>query len=182
MKSSTDHLIIRALQIEDLKDFHQYRSNPEVTKYQGFDVMTVEEAEKFIFQNSKKKYGKPGEWVQYAIAKKDTNQLLGDCAIQLKGQDHRIAEMGITISHLHQKQGYAKEAIKGILVFLFEEKGLHRVIARFGEDNIASMKVLESLNFRREGYFLENVFFKGAWDSEYQYAMLRKEWFTLQAK
>ena len=182
MNISTDHLTIRALKIQDLAYFHEYRSNPDVTKYQGFDVMNMKEADKFILQNSKKTYGKAGEWVQYAIALKDTDQLIGDCAIQLKLDDPRIAEIGITISHLHQKKGYAKEAVRGILAFLFEEKGLHRIIARFGEANIGSMKVLESLKFRREGYFIENVFFKGAWDSEYQYAMLRKEWLKLDGK
>jgi len=182
MNISTDLLIIRLLRKEDLKNFHQYRSNPEVTKYQGFDVMNMKEADNFIDKNSKKTFGKPGEWVQYAIANKGTNQLIGDCAIQLKHDDPRIAEMGITISNLYQKKGYAKEALKGILAYLFEEKELHRIVARFGEDNIASMKVLESLHFRREGYFIENVFFKGSWDSEYQYAMLRREWMELQGK
>ena len=29
---------------------------------------------------------------------------------------------------------------------------------------------------RREGHYLQNVWFKGAWGDEYQYAMLRSEW------
>ncbi len=32
-----------------------------VTKYQGFDVMTIEQAEEFIKDNSKKHFGKAGE-------------------------------------------------------------------------------------------------------------------------
>ena len=40
----TKRLNIRHLKLSDLSDFHIYRSNPEVTKYQGFDVMTIEEA------------------------------------------------------------------------------------------------------------------------------------------
>lgn len=33
-----------------------YRLNPDVTKYQGFDVMTIEQADEF---------GNADEWVQY---------------------------------------------------------------------------------------------------------------------
>ena len=63
----TKRLIIRHLELSDLSDFHIYRSNPEITKYQGFDVMTIEQAEEFIKDNSTKHFGKAGEWVQYGI-------------------------------------------------------------------------------------------------------------------
>ena len=68
----SNRLIIRHLQLSDLADFHVYRSNPDVTKYQGFDLMTIEQAEVFINENSTKHFGKAGEWVQYAIENKET--------------------------------------------------------------------------------------------------------------
>ena len=45
------NLKIRHLKPSDLDDFHLYRSNPEVTKYQGFDVMTLVQAAEFILEN-----------------------------------------------------------------------------------------------------------------------------------
>ncbi|MDD2965746.1 MAG: GNAT family N-acetyltransferase, partial [Bacteroidales bacterium] len=68
----TARLTIRHLELSDLRDFFVYRSNPEVTKYQGFDVMTMEQAEEFIADNSTKRFGKAGEWVQYGIEKNET--------------------------------------------------------------------------------------------------------------
>ena len=59
----TTRLNIRHLELSDLSDFHIYRSNPEVTKYQGFDAMTIEQSEEFIKGNSTKDFGKAGEWV-----------------------------------------------------------------------------------------------------------------------
>lgn len=100
----TTRLNIRHLKLSDLTDFHIYRSNPEVTKYQGFDVMTIEQAEAFIRDNSTKHFGEAGEWVQYGIENIETRQLIGDCAIKLDQHDTRIAEIGITISHLEQKK------------------------------------------------------------------------------
>jgi [ribosomal protein S5]-alanine N-acetyltransferase len=172
----TTRLNIRHLKLSDLTDFHIYRSNPEVTKYQGFDVMTIEQAEQFINDNSTKHFGNAGEWIQYGIENLETRQLIGDCAIKLDQYDTRIAEIGITISHLEQKKGFAKEVLLGILTFLFDKKEIHRVVEIVDAENIASINLLISTGFKQEGHFIENVFFKGKWGSELQYAMLRREW------
>lgn len=173
---STSRLNICHLELADLYDFHTYRSNLEVAKYQGFDVMTIEQAEEFIIDNSNKHFGKAGEWVQYGIKNCKTRKLIGDCAIKLDLYDTRISEIGITISHFEQKKGYAKEVLVGILTFLFETKEIHRVVEIVDAENIASINLLKSTGFKQEGHFIENIFFKGKWGSELQYAMLKREW------
>lgn len=173
---TTERLIIRSLELSDLDDFLVYRSNPEVTKYQGFDVMNVEQASAFIEQNSTKKFGKAGEWIQYGIENKNSGKLIGDCAIKLDQFDTRIAEIGITISHLEQKNGYAKEAFLGILSFLFDIQEIHRVVEIVDTENAASIQLLKSIGFKLEGHFVENIFFKGKWGSEFQYALLKRDW------
>lgn len=172
----TNRLTIRNLSLRDLDGFYEYRSNPEVTKYQGFDVMNKEQCADFIKSQEDKLFGKPGEWVQYAIEDHATGQLIGDCAIHLDAADARLAEIGITISHLQQQKGYAKEVMTGILNFLFETEQIHRVTEIVDAENTASLKLLRSLGFRQEGHFIENIFFKGKWGSEFQFAMLKREW------
>jgi RimJ/RimL family protein N-acetyltransferase len=162
--------------LPDLTAFHVYRSNPQVTKYQGFDVMTIEQAETFIKNNSVKNFGNAGEWVQYGIENTASGLLIGDCAIKLDENDIRIAEIGMTISHIEQQKGYAKEAMLGILSFLFDTQKIHRVEEVVDAENIASINLLKSVGFRQEGHFIENIFFKGKWGSEFQYAMLKREW------
>lgn len=178
----SERLLIRNLKNSDLDNFHSYRSNPEVTKYQGFDVMNMAAAEAFIAGQIDKMFGEPGAWVQYAIENKETAQLIGDCAIKLDAYDPRMAEIGMTIAPQHQQKGYAKEAMSAILNFLFKVKGLHRVVETVDAENIASINLLKSLNFRQEGHFIENIFFKGKWGSEFQYAMLKREWDLLSTR
>lgn len=177
----TPRLRIRNLKLTDLNDFHIYRSNPDVTKYQGFDIMTMEQADEFIKGQLDKKFGKAGEWVQYGIENKTTGKIIGDCAIRLKPDDVRIAEIGITISHLEQKKGYAKEVLLSILTFLFSSKNIHRVVEIVDIENIPSISLLNSTGFRLEGNFIENIFFKGKWGSELQFAMLKREWDAKQS-
>ena len=111
-----------------------------------------------------------------SIELKETKQLIGDCAIKLDQYDIRLAEVGMTISDLHQKNGYAKEALAGILNWLFENQNIHRVTEIVDAENKASINLLKSLNFKQEGHFIENIFFKGKWGSEFQFAMLKREW------
>ncbi|PKP02357.1 MAG: N-acetyltransferase [Bacteroidetes bacterium HGW-Bacteroidetes-6] len=172
----TKRLKIRHLGLSDISDFYIYRSNPEVTKYQGFDTMTKEQAEEFIKVNSTKRFGKAGEWIQYGIENIETKQLIGDCAIKLDQYDTRIAEIGITISQHEQKKGFAKEVLLGILTFLFDTIKIHRVVEIVDAENVASINLLKSTGFRQEGHFIENIFFKGKWGSEFQFAMLKREW------
>ncbi|HEV3221969.1 MAG TPA: GNAT family N-acetyltransferase [Puia sp.] len=173
---TTPRLKIRNLKESDLEAFHQYRSNPEVTKYQGFDIFNKEQAKSFIAEHKNKLHIFPGEWIQYGIENINSQQLVGDCAIYLHQSDSRIAETGITVSHLHQRKGYAKETMLGLMNFLFQEKGIHRIIETVDTENQASIQLFKSLSFRLEGHFLENIYFKGKWGSEYQFAMLKREW------
>lgn len=172
----TKRLCIRNLKMPDLTYFHQYRSDPEIVKYQGFDVFSIEQAKAFITKQTNRKFGIPGEWVQYGIENIATGKLVGDCAIKLDQKDTRIAEIGITISPAEQKKGYAKETLTTILDFLFSLKNFHRVTEIVDAENIASIQLLKSVGFRLEGHFIENIFFKGRWGSEFQYAMLKHEW------
>jgi len=172
----TTRLNIRNLVPSDLTDFHTYRSNPEVTKYQGFDVMSIEQAEAFISNNATKHFGIANEWVQFGIENIESGQLIGDCAIKFHEHETRIAKIGITISNTEQKKGYAKEALIGILAFLFDTIEIHRVEEIVDVENIASINLLKSTGFKLEGHFIENIFFKGKWGSEFQYAMLKREW------
>lgn len=174
----TERLRIRNLVLTDLLDFHSYRSDPEVARYQGFDVFTIEDAETFIKEQADRSFGNSDEWVQYGIENKASGKLIGDCAIRL-GHDIRLGEIGITISPTEQKKGFAKETLLAILNFLFNLPGFHRVTETVDADNTASIRLLESIGFRQEGYFIENIFFKGKWGSEYQYAMLKGDWVRL---
>jgi len=172
----TPRLKIRNLRESDLEAFHQYRSNPDITRYQGFNTFTLQQSKDFIAEQSNNLRIIPGEWAQYGIENISDEELVGDCALYLQMGDSRIAEIGITISHLHQRLGYAKEAMQGLIHFLFREKGIHRIVETVDSENIASIQMLKSLSFREEAHFIESVFFKGKWGSEYQFALLKNEW------
>ncbi len=172
----TSRLRIRNLLLSDVEDFHSYRSDPNVTKFQSFDVFSVEQARAFIEENATISYELGGEWKQFGIENKIDGKLIGDVAIKLDRQDIRLAEIGITISPGAQQRGYGKETLQAILTLLFSQIACHRVAAIVDVENTPSIQLIESLGFRREGFFVDSVFYKGKWASEFHYAMLKSEW------
>ena len=108
--------------------------------------------------------------------------MIGDCAFCVLTEDPRQAEIGYTLARAHQGNGLASEAVLRLLAYLFDTLGLHRVRARCDADNLASAKLLERVGMRREAHYIENAWFKGKWGSEYEYAILDKEWAQLRGR
>lgn len=76
----------------------------------------------------------------------------------------------------HRGNGYAGEAVGLFLDYAFAECGFHKVFARTLVTNEASIELLESKGFEREGRFREEQFSDGEWTDAFQYAMLADEW------
>jgi RimJ/RimL family protein N-acetyltransferase len=147
-----------------------------VARYQAWESCSEREALDFIREMRSAEPGTPGEWFQYAVELKETGQLIGDCALKVEEQDARQAEIGFTLSREHQGKGYASEAVARLLDYAFGALNLHRVVAISDQENKPSVALLERVGMRREGSFVQNVWFKGRWACEYLYAILEHEW------
>jgi RimJ/RimL family protein N-acetyltransferase len=170
-------LNLRAFQDSDLEIFLAYRNDPEVARYQSWNVpYPLEKGMQFIDLMKMSSPNNQGEWYQVAVELKSTHVVIGDVAFCTMVYDEKQALIGYSLARPYWHQGYAFEAVGRLLKYLFEDRGLHRVIAECDVDNVASWKLLERLGFRREAHLVENVYFKGNYGSEYHYALLAREW------
>jgi RimJ/RimL family protein N-acetyltransferase len=173
----TARLTLRPFRDDDLEPFVAYRSDPLVARYQGWEApYTREKAIDFIEEMKSKQPGRKGEWYQIIAALKSSGEVIGDVAFHVLSEDILQAEIAFTLVRSFWGKGYATEAASRLLDYLFTELQLHRVRAICDAENLASAHVLERLGMRREGVYLENVWFKGKWGSEYLYAILDREW------
>lgn len=173
----TDRLILRQFDLRDVPAFAAYRSDPEVARFQGWDApFGDEQAAAFVRSMRRVKPGTPGKWLQLALQVKATGELAGDCAFRVDSGDPRQAAIGLTLARAFQGRGYGHEAMTRLLDYLFFELKLHRVHADCDELNEPAYRSLEKLGLRREAHFVENLWFKGGWASEYWYAILEREW------
>ncbi len=173
----TPRLILRPFRDQDILPFSSYRSDPEVAKYQGWDIpFTIEQAANFVREMNAKTPSEAGQWYQIAIELKSSGQMIGDCAFHRLADDPAQAEIGFTLAREFHGQGYGTEAISRLLDYLFVDLNLHRVRANCDPQNIASIKLLQKVGMRHEGCFVESLWLKGKWVSEDWYGMLRREW------
>ena len=174
----TERLIIRHFVNSDLESFLSYRNNPEVARHQGWNVPYPREKGLELITEMKDSLFEmePGRWFQVALELKSSGDMIGDIAFHIKKDDHRQAYVGYTLARRFWRQGFAAEAVCRLLDYLFSELDLHRIIAEVDVENVPSWRMLEKLGFRREAHFVENVWLKGEYASEYHYAMLKREW------
>jgi len=172
----TARLTLRHFTDADLVPFMAYRNDPDVARYQSWEGMSEAEAHVIIAEQKLLQPGVPGQWLQIAIELKETGTLVGDCALKIDEHEERQAEIGYTLARAYQRKGIAAEAVSCVLDFAFKMLEMHRVIAITDCENAASIALLERLGLRREGHFIQNVWFKGKWGDEYLYAILQNEW------
>lgn len=173
-------LVLRRFTDSDLETFQAYRNDPDISRYQSWETFSLEEALRFIDEQKSLEPLVPGRWFQFAVALQETPALIGDCALKIDEENPEQAEIGFTFAREHQGKGYAAEAVHRLLDFLFREACLHRVIAITDCENQSAVALLERTGLRREGHFLQNIWFKGKWGDEYLYAILKSEWLQKQ--
>jgi RimJ/RimL family protein N-acetyltransferase len=174
----TPRLSARTFLLTDVEAFVSYRADVEVARYQSWSDYTSELGMALIEAMQEAEPGVPGGWYQFALEERTSGQLVGDLALKVDEYEPRLAEVGFTLAPEQQGRGYGAEALRGLLGFAFETFELHRIIAVTDARNSPAATLLERVGMRREGHFVENIFFKGAWGSEFLFAILEQEWAT----
>lgn len=169
-------LILRQLQHGDAAALCAYRSLPEVARFQSWETFGPDDAARLISSQSDLEPGVPGTWYQWGIIETVTANMVGDCGLHCRQEDSRQMEVGITLSPSHQSRGYASEALNCLLDFAFDSLGTHRVSAVTDVENHAAASLFGRLGFRQEAHHIEHRWHKGNWDSEFVFALLKREW------
>ena len=148
IRVATARLVIRAMTDADAPALAAYRGDPEIARYQGWDLpFTVADADRFVAGLADVRWPVFGGWYQCAIDL--GGAMIGDIGVN-RAPDGREAAIGYTLAPEHHGQGYATEAVGAIVDVLFAE-GVQRVKATVDPRNGVSARVLERVGFGYEG-------------------------------
>jgi RimJ/RimL family protein N-acetyltransferase len=172
----TRRLILRRLQRTDADALCAYRSLPEVARYQSWETFGPDDAARLLDDQQDRDIGIPGTWLQVAIVEAGTGHLIGDCGLHCLADEPRQFEMGVTLSPSWQGQGYATEALECLLHFLFTALSARRISATTDALNGPAAALFRRLGFRQEAHHIEHRAYKGSWTSEFEFALLAREW------
>jgi RimJ/RimL family protein N-acetyltransferase len=174
-KLETPRLILRRFRDDDLTALVAYRANPEVSRYQMWESYDEVKGRELLEKVKGKNPGDTG-YFQFALEYKTTGELIGDLMIKTDEQDKRLAEIGYTLAHAFHGKGLACEAATALIDYAFNTLKMHRLSATADPRNLASLKLLGRLGFRKEAHFVKSLWFKGDWADDVVYGLLEEEW------
>lgn len=147
----TARLLLRPVRPDDAEALAARRSDPDVAALQSWtSPYPLERARHMIAEIGAVDHPRDGEWWMLTIAEADDTTAIGDLALHL-GWDGRAVEIGYTLARSAWGQGYAAEAVAGLVGRLWESDRVTRIHAAMHPDNVASAQVLERTGFTYEG-------------------------------
>ncbi|MBN1468041.1 MAG: GNAT family N-acetyltransferase [Fusobacteriaceae bacterium] len=170
----TNNLILRKIRKDDVDDFYEYSSNPEVTKYLSYIHTKKEDAEEYI--SKKIEQYSHGTCMIWGIENKKDKKYIGACGFTHWDIENNFAEIAYTLSQKYWGQGFASEIMEKIIEFGFNKMMLNRIEALCFKDNEKSYKLMEKFNMKLEGVFFEKYLLKGMYQDMKMYSLLRKNY------
>ncbi len=166
---------LRRLEWDDIDAVHALVSRMDVVRHMLLPVCSPAESEKFLRDALLESPSDPWRSIVRAIGDCSSRRLVGLCGVViLRGAEE--GEMWYLVAPESWGRGIGTEATKQLLDYGFGELGLHRIWATCLPENPASVRVLEKIGMRKEGFLIKNLKIHGAWKSSFLYAMLAEEW------
>jgi RimJ/RimL family protein N-acetyltransferase len=147
----TERLKIRNFLPDDWKSLQRIVILYQQSKYAKYDHLwpTTDEKMKEIVL----KFSAADNFL--AVEIKEINKLIGLISIPRKEDTDSLEyNLGYIFDFNHQGKGYAAEACKSIIDYVFEKKGAHAITTGTAKENIPSCRLLEKIGFIKTG---ENI-------------------------
>ena len=117
-----------------------------------------------------------GESIQYVITDKASALAIGTCLLFRYEETSARAELGYVLGRKYWGRGIMREALVALIDCAFSGYGLRRLEAEVDPQNTASVLLLDSLGFAREGLLRRRWVDKGVAHDTIIYGLLSDEW------
>ena len=141
----TDRLILRVFVMDDLEEFFRMMSDPDITRYTGGGVKTLEEARTRLEERVFADYRKHG-YGRWVVVYKATGEVIGFAGLKYL-DDVGEVDLGFRLFKQHWGKGLATEASRAILAHGFAKLQLKCIVGIVDKENKASIRVLEKVGF-----------------------------------
>ena len=167
-------IYLRALEPDDYKTSFKWRNDDEIWNMVGGPKYFVSEAyekkwvEDTIFNSHN---------IKLAVCLKDTNTYIGNVYATDIDMINRSCTTGVLIGERdYWNQGYASEAYRLLLYYIFNERNLHRVQAYVLESNVASLKMHQKVGYKVEGTLRHSVYKNGKYQNQVLLSILKEDY------
>ena len=169
-----ERVVLRRHVPDNLRAFERWYGDPEVvrlTRYQD-GPMRVDEIERFFAARAL-----GADSLSMAIHVRETDRLIGTCALSQLDSDNGSAMYHITIGEKDAwGHGYGTEATSLLMGHAFSGLGLHRIALSVFAFNERAIRSYQSVGFVIEGRAREAIWRDGRWWDEISMSLLDSDW------
>lgn len=175
----TERLFLRRIKKEDyLEAFNNWCNREGVDKYVLWERHSSPEVTLKQFTEWESKYDDPKTF-RWIVGIKETNQLIGTIDVSSRFIKYGSCEIGYCYGDQFWNKGYATEALKAVIKYLFEECDADLINAEFLNNNPASGKVMEHAGLKFEGILRSRIIDKENKRNDLiSYSITKEEYFN----
>jgi ribosomal-protein-alanine N-acetyltransferase len=166
---------LRRLTASDIDAIHIIFSYPQVMRYWSTPPLPARDAAVKLIDEILRDLDR-GTILKWGIARKTDDVVIGTTTLFNLDLNNGRAEIGYALARDCWGQGYMSEALQALLKYSFDILRLRRLEADVDPRNDASIRTLERLGFRREGFLRERWHVAGEIQDALFYGLLKREW------
>ncbi len=156
----TERLLLRPMHPLDAEDMFSYAHREDVTRYLLWSPHPSIAYTRDYLHYIQERYAL-GDFYDWAIIERESRRMIGTCGFTRINTSDNSGEIGYVLHPDFWGRGYASEAAGRVMEFGYSELSLHRIEARFMQGNERSLRVMEKLGMKFEGYHADEIFVKG---------------------
>jgi RimJ/RimL family protein N-acetyltransferase len=170
----TDRVRLRAIEPTDVEIFAHWNLDSDRARYLDFlwPPTSLASGKEWAEAQSKKK---PEQDAYHWMIETLEGVPVGTISTHMCNQRDGTFSYGLDIAAEHRRKGYASAAIRLILRYYFEHLRYQKVTVNVHSDNLASLRLHESLGFQREGCLRRMCFQNGQYLDAIYFGMTVEE-------
>ena len=150
----TERLILRRFTVSDAEGmFYGWASDEKTVKYVNWSKHKSIDETAAILQAWIQDYDKNS--FNWAVELKESKELIGNISVISVSKKHNNCEIGYCYGSRYWNRGYATEALKAVVEYLFSKADMHIIEARHRSTNPASGRVMEKAGMKKEAVLTE---------------------------
>ena len=174
----TERLTLRGMRVSDAEDMFAYARDEPVTRYLTWTPHPNLKHTKDYLTYVGQRY-RTGDFFDWAVVCKEDGRMIGTCGFTSFDFASDCAEIGYVLNPDYHGRGLASEAVREVVSFGFKELSLHRIEAKFIQENTRSLRLMERVGMKFEGYQRESLLVKGRYRTIGVASILKREYLLL---
>src|SRR4051812_49097731 len=117
---ATERMLLRHFRATDLDDVQTFQSDPDVVRFLYWTVRTPEQSREWLEERiAACRLDVDDDGVALAAERREDGRVIGSVNVWLRSREHHQGEVGFVFARDVQRQGYAREAMTGLLDTVF---------------------------------------------------------------